>query len=99
MNIFSTLPEIYVPNAFTPNGDGQNDYFRLIAPGIQRVEVFRVYNRWGQLVYDSPATHSFGWDGLFNGKPVASDTYVWMVKAIDYTGRTHFKKGTVTLVR
>jgi gliding motility-associated-like protein len=99
VNVYSTLPEIYVPNAFTPNGDGANDYFRLIAPGIERISVFRVYNRWGQLVYDSPVTHSIGWDGMYNGKPVASGTFVWVVQAVDYTGRKHTKRGTVTLVR
>jgi gliding motility-associated-like protein len=99
VNIFSTLPEIYVPSAFTPNGDGHNDFFRIVAPGIERIKVFRVYNRWGQLVFDSPVTHITGWDGSYNGKPLASDTFVWMVQAIDYTGKAHFKKGTVTLVR
>lgn len=99
VSIFSTGPEIYVPNAFTPNGDGNNDFFRLRAPGISRVNVFRVYNRWGQLVFDSPATHSFGWDGTYNGKPLASGTFAWVVQAIDYTGKTHLKRGTVTLVR
>jgi gliding motility-associated-like protein len=99
VNIYSTLPEIYVPNAFTPNGDGNNDFFRLVAPGIERIKLFRVYNRWGQLVYDSPVTHSTGWDGSLNGKPLSSGTFVWMVQAIDYTGKVHFKRGTVTLVR
>jgi gliding motility-associated-like protein len=99
VSIFSTLPEIYVPNAFTPNGDGRNDFFKIVAPGIERIKLFRVYNRWGQLIYDSPVTHIIGWDGSFNGKPLPSDTFVWMVQAVDYTGKTHFKKGTVTLVR
>ena len=99
VSIFSTLPEIYVPNAFTPNGDGRNDYFKIVAPGIERIKLFRVYNRWGQIVYDSPVTHIIGWDGTYNGKPLPSDTFVWMVQAVDYTGKTHFKKGTVTLVR
>jgi gliding motility-associated-like protein len=99
VNIYSTLPEIYVPTAFTPNGDGRNDYFKVVAPGIERIKLFRVYNRWGQLVYDSPVTHLTGWDGSYNGKPLPSDTFVWMVQAVDYTGAVHFKKGTVTLIR
>ena len=99
VNIYSTLPELYVPSAFTPNNDGKNDFFTVVAPGIQHINVFRVYNRWGQIVYDSPLTHSEGWDGTYNGKPLASDTFVWMVQAIDYTGKVHFKKGTVTLIR
>ena len=99
VSIYSTLPEIYVPTAFTPNGDGHNDFFKVVAPGIERIKVFRVYNRWGQLVFDSPVTHITGWDGSLNGKPLPSDTFVWMVQAIDYTGKAHFKKGTVTLIR
>ncbi len=99
VSVFSSGPDIYVPNAFTPNGDGNNDFFRLRAPGISRINVFRVYNRWGQLVFDSPATHSFGWDGTYGGKPLASGTFAWVVQAVDYTGKTHLKRGTVTLVR
>ena len=74
-------------------------FFKVVAPGIERIKVFRVYNRWGQLVFDSPVTHITGWDGSLNGKPLPSDTFVWMVQAIDYTGKAHFKKGTVTLIR
>lgn len=99
VDVFATEPEIYVPNAFTPNGDGNNDNFTVIAPGIQIMRFFRVYNRWGQLVYDKPVSHGSGWDGTFNGKPAASDTYVWLVQGIDYKGKTVFKKGTVTLIR
>ena len=99
VKVFSSLPEIYVPTAFTPNGDGSNDYFQMVAAGIKSVDVFRVYNRWGQLVYESPVAHSFGWDGYYGGKPQPQDTYVWMVKATDYTGRIFVKKGTVILIR
>ncbi|MBL7698627.1 MAG: gliding motility-associated C-terminal domain-containing protein [Chitinophagaceae bacterium] len=97
--IFNTGPEIYVPNAFTPNNDGNNDYFKVVAPGISKINLFRVYNRWGQLVFDAPPTHSFGWDGSYNGKPLGSDTFVWMVQAVDYLGRKILKRGTVTLIR
>jgi gliding motility-associated-like protein len=99
VKIFSTAPEIYVPSAFTPNSDGRNDFFQLVAAGIRRVQVFRVYNRWGQLVFDSPTTHSRGWDGSMGGKPQPSDTYVWIVQALDYTGVPLSRRGTVTLIR
>jgi len=97
--VFNSAPEIYVPTAFTPNTDGRNDYFQLVAAGIQHIQIFRVYNRWGQLLFDTPGTHSQGWDGNFGGKPQPSGTYVWMVRAIDYTGRPISRKGTVTLIR
>lgn len=99
VQVFASGPEIYVPSAFTPNRDGKNDFFRVVAAGIKNIEIFRLYNRWGQLMFDSPGTHSLGWDGNYGGKPQPSDTYVWVVKAIDYTGRPIFKKGTVVLLR
>ncbi len=74
-------PGIYrMPTAFTPNGDGKNDHFYpvLNGPGSSaRVLAFRVYNRWGQLVYDNPA--SPGWDGTFGGTPQGTDTYTYFV--------------------
>lgn len=99
MDVYSTLPEIYIPSAFTPNNDRHNDYFKLVAAGIQNIKLFQVYNRWGQVVYNSPVTHSRGWDGVFNGKAQPVGTYIWMVKAVDYRGRPIVRKGTVTLIR
>lgn len=99
VDVYSTLPEIYIPSAFTPNNDGHNDYFKLVAAGIQNIKLFQVYNRWGQVVYNSPVTHSTGWDGVFNGKAQPVGTYIWMVKAVDYRGRPIVRKGTVSLIR
>lgn len=91
-------PAFYVPNAFTPNGDGKNDRFRFLPVGMQRVNYFRVYNRYGQLVYQS-ADPSRGWDGTVNGKLQAAGTFVWMVDGVDYDGQKQFYRGTVTLIR
>ncbi len=99
VQVFATAPDVFVPNAFTPNGDGVNDFFRPLSAGISRVELFQVFNRWGQLVYSGTGTHSQGWDGSYRGKPLDSSTFVWVLKAKDYTGMTIIKKGTVTLVR
>lgn len=91
-------PAIYVPSAFTPNGDGRNDRFRIIAIGMKEVNYFRIYNRYGQMVFaTSQATQ--GWDGTFNGKPAPIGSYVWMARGIDYAGKVHEKRGTVTIVR
>lgn len=91
-------PEFYIPTAFTPNGDGRNDVFHFTAPGIETISYFRIFNRYGQLVYSStdPAQ---GWDGMMNGKPQATDTYVWMIEGKDYLGKIMRKKGVVTLIR
>jgi len=98
VKIFRTNPQIFVPTAFTPNGDGHNDFFRPIPVGISRFEYFRVYNRWGQLVYSSVDLET-GWDGKIQGRDQASNTFVWVVKGVDYTGKEVFAKGTVTLIR
>lgn len=91
-------PEFYIPNAFTPNRDGLNDVFRFTAAGVGSVRYFRIFNRYGQLVYSS-TTAEPGWDGNFNGKRQPSDTYVWMIEGVDYLGNTIRRKGTVTLMR
>jgi gliding motility-associated-like protein len=98
VKIFKTNPQIFVPTAFTPNGDGLNDLFRPLGVGIKKFEYFRVYNRWGQLVF-STTTNGQGWDGKVAGREQGSNTFVWVVKGIDYLDKSFFKKGTVTLVR
>ncbi len=97
IKVFKTSPDIFVPNAFTP-GRSSNAVFRPIPVGISRLEFFRVYNRYGQLVYSTSETGR-GWDGKINGQDQATGTYVWMVRGQDFTGKTVFKKGTVVLIR
>lgn len=91
-------PALYVPSAFSPNNDGKNDQFKFIAVGMKSVDLFQVYNRYGQLIYSS-ANILKGWDGRAFGKDQPLGTYVWMIKGTDLGGAPHFKKGTVTLVR
>lgn len=98
VNVYFIEPDIYVPNTFTPNGDGKNDIFRPILIGMKALRVFRVYNRFGQLLY-STADIGAGWDGTFRGKGQDPATYVWYAEAITYTGDVRFKKGSVVLVR
>ena len=91
-------PAIYVPNAFTPNDDGKNDRFRFIPVGMKEVNYFRIYNRYGQLVYSSTNAQP-GWDGKLNGKRQPAGTYVWMVSGKDYNDAMQTQRGTVVLVR
>jgi PKD repeat protein len=96
--VFKTQPDIFVPNAFTP-GKRSNALFRPAAtPGISRLDFFRVYNRWGQLVYSTSEVRA-GWDGTIGGKPQDSGSYVWIVQGTDFTGKRVFKKGTMVLIR
>lgn len=98
VRVFKTAPRIFVPTAFTPNSDGKNDIIRPIAVGISKIEYFRIYNRWGHLVF-STTTNGAGWDGKINGKDQGTNVFVWLVKAVDFTGKEFFDKGTVTLIR
>ncbi len=98
VKVFATGPTVFVPTAFTPNRDGLNDVLRPILAGMQRLEYFQVYNRWGQLVF-STSREGEGWDGRVNGQVQPSSVYVWMVKATDYNGQPFFSRGTVTLLR
>ena len=91
-------PTYYLPNAFTPNGDGRNDVFFPTPVGIRSTDYFRVFNRYGQLMYQTKE-YMQGWNGTLKGKPAASGTYVWMIKGIDKNGTVIEMKGTVILVR
>jgi len=90
--------EIYVPNAFTPNGDGQNNVLRPLLRGVKQFHYFKVFNRFGQKVFSSQGDGP-GWDGNLNGKPQPVGTYVWLIKGRDYLGNIHSEKGTVVLIR
>ncbi|MDP4262542.1 MAG: PKD domain-containing protein [Bacteroidota bacterium] len=90
--------QIYVPNAFTPNNDGLNDYLRPILMGIKEIHYFRIFNRWGQLVYERK-TELPGWDGTVGGVPQGPQVYVWMIEGLSVDNRIIARKGTTTLVR
>lgn len=98
VKVFNTKASVFVPNAFSPNNDGRNDLFRFVAAGIKNIEFFRIYNRFGQLVYSNP-TAGMGWDGTVAGKQQAPGTYVWMIRGTDYTGAIFTEKGLLVLVR
>lgn len=98
VTVFKTNPYVFVPTAFTPNNDGRNDLVRPIAVGVQQINYFSIYNRWGQLVFTT-TVNGKGWDGRIGGVLQGNGVFVWMVNAIDYIGRPIFLKGTVTLIR
>jgi gliding motility-associated-like protein len=91
-------PDLYVPNAFTPNGDGKNDYFFPFPVGIKQLNYFRIFNRWGQPVYSS-TTLNQGWDGRLSGQEQPSGVYVWMAQGVTMDNKVISKQGTVTLIR
>lgn len=91
-------PEIYVPTAFTPNNDGLNDFLRPILRGIKEVRYFRIFNRWGQLLFEMK-TDQPGWDGTLSGVPQAAQAFVWMLEGIGADDIIYRRKGTSVLVR
>jgi hypothetical protein len=97
VKVFKTGPDIFVPNAFTPGGP-TNEIFRPVPVGISSLQFFRVYNRWGQLVFSTTRIGD-GWDGRVDGRLQDSGTYVWAVEGTTYTGHTVARKGTMILVR
>jgi gliding motility-associated-like protein len=90
--------DIYVPTAFTPNHDGLNDFAVVIPVGIKELRYFRIFNRWGALVFETKDA-SKGWDGKYNGQGQDSFVFVWMAEGVDYNGNVISRKGTVTIIR
>ncbi|MEO7924124.1 MAG: gliding motility-associated C-terminal domain-containing protein [Chitinophagaceae bacterium] len=91
-------PDLYVPTAFTPNGDGRNERFYPFPVGIKSINYFRVFNRWGQLVFSS-TTLNQGWDGRMQGADQPTGVYVWMAQGVTKDDKVITKKGTVTVIR
>jgi len=88
-----------VPTAFTPNGDGENDIVFVKGWGIKKLNYFKIYNRWGQLVFESNDIN-VGWNGTFQGVLQNMETYVYQVSVVTYTDvEDIIKKGTVKLIR
>jgi len=89
---------VYIPSAFTPNGDGLNDMFRPINLGRNALIDFRVVNRWGQVVYETATAGDIGWDGTFGGVPQDIGTYYYYL-LYDCDGKQVTESGDVTLIR
>lgn len=102
-NIQVVPEKVYAPNAFTPNGDGDNDVFKLLADGEEGlVEVLdlRIYNRWGQVVFEQSGNlPAVTWDGKNDGKDAPSDVYVWVAEVQFATGRKSSIRGDLVLLR
>ncbi|WP_157505032.1 gliding motility-associated C-terminal domain-containing protein [Dyadobacter beijingensis] len=88
---------INIPTAFTPNGDGRNELLLPVVNGIETIRYFRIYNRWGQVVFSTNQLNA-GWDGTFKGSAAASGTYVWEIEGVSTKGKVISKKGAVMLL-
>ncbi len=91
-------PEIYVPNSFTPNGDGLNDVLKPIPVGLAEFHYLKIFNRFGQLLF-TITDPSKGWDGRISGKETDYGTFIWIGEGIDYKGNLIMRKGATTVIR
>ena len=92
---------IDIPNAFTPNSDGVDDAFfprQLLSAGLTGFTM-QVFNRWGQVVFQTNTVNGRGWDGTFNGKHQPQGVYIYMIEVALKNGRTEKYTGNVTLLR
>ena len=98
--IASSQSGIMIPNAFTPNGDGRNDIFKLVNTTNERLVDFRVFNRWGTILYRSGNEDvTQGWDGNYKGQPQPTGVYGYLIRIAYPDGNIETYKGTVTLIR
>ncbi len=95
INIYEPL---FIPSAFSPNGDGVNDLFRIKNFGYQKVMEFEVYNRWGQSVF-STTDGTSGWDGRYNGELAVAGSYYYLIRIGLENGTVRTMKGDVVLIR
>ena len=90
-----------VPNVFTPNGDGINDFFlprQLLSAGLTYFSM-NIYNRWGQLIFTTNSLDGRGWDGDFNGVPQPEGVYIYIIEAAFKDAEHFHKQGNITLLR
>jgi gliding motility-associated-like protein len=92
----------YIPNAFTPNGDGVNDIFFVYGRGVEELQL-RIFNRWGELVFETK-DQSRGWDGTYRGQLLNPDVFVYELRVTFCDGSrisssSEFRKGSITLIR
>ena len=92
------VSDIFVPKAWSPNNDGHNDKLYPMDVCIKELKYFRVFSRWGQLVFETNILGQ-GWDGVLHGQLQAMDTYIWRLEAIGLDGKYHKREGSSVLIR
>ncbi len=103
IEVFCNKENFYIPNTFSPNGDNMNDYFYPRGTGLFTIKSFRIFNRWGQIVYEkvnfSPNDAASGWDGKYDGAVLKPDVFVYVIELVCGNGFVISTKGNVTLLR
>lgn len=97
--LYSTQsPNVFVPKAFSPNGDQHNDKLTPLLYRIKELKYFRIYNRWGQMVFETN-TPIVSWDGTFKGVLQGTDIFIWIIEAIGFDGTTYQRRGSSILLK
>jgi gliding motility-associated-like protein len=98
--VVKTIKEvkIFVPTGFTPNNDGLNDFLKPMLYGIKEFRFFRIYNRWGQLVFDM-RNNQLGWNGKIAGVLQPTNSFVWIVQGVGLDNKIYTEKGSTVLIR
>ncbi|SJZ58242.1 PKD domain-containing protein, partial [Sediminibacterium ginsengisoli] len=100
---FCPATELFVPNAFSPDGDGINDLLIVQGKGIKMIRSFRIFNRWGQVVFEKsnflPGDAASAWDGKIMGRPANADVFVYVCEVICEKGLPSIFKGNVTILK
>ncbi|MGY6562183.1 MAG: gliding motility-associated C-terminal domain-containing protein [Luteibaculaceae bacterium] len=94
---FCREPFIFLPNAFSPNNDGNNDFLQIFGEPIETLSL-QIFNRWGQMVFET-TNPRFRWDGTFNGKPLEKGVYVYQLSVDCIPGVNFSKNGNITILR
>jgi len=99
VHVIDDCGEMFVPNAFSPNGrdDAENETLKVYGFCLESM-TFQVFNRWGQKVWET-TDQSVGWDGTFNGEPLNTGVFVYRLEGKDYAGKGYSLKGNVSLIR
>ena len=96
-DVLCAEPEIFIPNAFSPNSDQNNDILYVRGNTIEKVYL-AIYDRWGEILFETNST-SLGWDGTYKGQPVTADVYVYYVEITCYDKSQFKKKGNISVIR
>ena len=103
LRTFCSGSEVFIPNAFSPDGDGINDLLLVQGVGIKLIKSFRIFSRWGELVFEKsnfyPGDRSAGWDGKVRGKMATPDVFVYICEAICEKGTPAIFKGNVAILK
>jgi gliding motility-associated-like protein len=91
-------PGIFVPTGFSPNGDGVNEILKPILVGMKELDYFKVFNRWGQLLFETKS-NGLGWDGRLKGHRLETQVITWIAQGKGYDGKIYLRKGTTLLLR